>query len=1664
MKLAWALYNGDQIQRPLTMDPNHFGNNPNMWVQGGGYFPPMSPPFNGSSPPFNGVSPPFNGVSPPFNGPSPAFATHLSPGRSLGDYPPASSHPPHPGLMPPGFNHYTMRQPDASQGFGAFEEPMGFLQRPGEGYFHTLPPPPPLTSMAGFLQKDCVLTSTPVAPKMTVTQTGHQKLHSGTESVSAFLPFNLPTSHDNQVGVRGKQGENVVEQPVASGAATDEEGDRTDILEFNLPRDIPHSAHDQVTGKTNENQTETDAHRTNSDSFNSGRENKMEAVTLCEGEEKEIVRDQSKKVSCENSKVIPSLDSACEKNTLRQEELDNNFQGTNQDDVMATAECNNVNSDVAMVEGKIDKGNNGDEDEVCLLSPHSDKNEEEKDLSKSDENNSMEGSLGEEEEISLQPKSGMEGDDDIIGADVGDDSFSEAQTGEIEQGTENSGAGCNSDIDSKSMEDDTTDTVNQSMGDKDIERNALPDASENKNEDRECSNKDTENEGDKDDDDMEKNDQRVDESEMDTETNLENGEESPTLDKSSGVTVKSEPVDEFFDGNQTDGLMYKIKIEPDYVADNDEEDPGIEMESGPAKKERRSNKSMKVGPKSAKLRMPFEQGWKREVVIRNYEGGLTKDGKKISTLADTYYFTPDGRKLRSLVKVQEYLDMQGNTDLNLDCFSFIRKPIYKEPYEMVRTANRHAGRKSLTASPSFGSPTKEMLDMLNNATSTSWSDTRTTKHPRQKKKRGRPAAPKKLADIKIPEQDSKPEKIENVELTTEKEKSAGPAPKKIKLVFPVDEAEKSSPVGVSDSGTKKGASVVKSFVVGDKHRNHLVLKSPDQSLCSLNCPGLDGAPPSLQCGVCMCLFHPQCVNFIGSTREALFICLRCKDSVKKADVSLLKDTSPTQADALVMKPSNWTMKPSIWTKQKLEEFVKSKDQKQTKSEDDLELKITGVMSIVQNTPLESSQASGSTTPVSSSGAIRSILNQVPEVTPISLKTAPPPPPLVKAPTARLTREDSSPMGPPSILQAAPGAPRPNMIFTRLPVAPLPVISVSGPAPPVSMVPQPVPPMAFTRFAVPSSPCSSPGESPSHSPKIQVINQQDGSQKCQLLTLPMGVVKKINLSQPLAIKLNNQTYMIPPTCFVPTSKGIKIMLPSNTLPVTASTKVATVATTSSTSTVTNAGSSSDIQAAVSRAVSLQQKPFDESKGENGDNAENSDKNISMDNTKQPRRSVRIKTLDQSKMCHFRAFHMGFDSLMHVFQYLTTAELLRASRVCRTWRNIISQISFWTHVRLKDSCISDWEAAARHFKKFNTHTLDMRGLLHREDRNRTWHQMTAVLGELTSLRRIDFGRAPAIILQHVAERMPNLEVLTAEWITDTTTEPQMWSTNTKIDLGKFIQLANLQELRLRGLCGLVLPAFAFSGGLADFGKLKNLRILSLTTMKNVPDVEFAFIGQLENLEVLEIGDCTTWSAETYLLLSHLKQLHTLRLENGSENADSALAVSLKELTKLEQLELIMFVIGSHLAATLPQLTHIKTLSVWPNLTTPQAAVVNTNTLDAVSKLINLKTLDWGIMPDKNSSVILSDQQGENDQSSTAENKDASSSDNGEGSNRTPKKSIECIPFLPASTNHDSAESDVSMLPEYVSIDQLMDRLCAFLPKAQIRVFRVPVYSPPRIYRGV
>lgn len=98
---------------------------------------------------------------------------------------------------------------------------------------------------------------------------------------------------------------------------------------------------------------------------------------------------------------------------------------------------------------------------------------------------------------------------------------------------------------------------------------------------------------------------------------------------------------------------------------------------------------------SPSYKKPFQLGWKRELVYR-----ATSDSS-LKRNADIYYYTPSGKKVRSMREVSENLK---NKELTLDNFTFYKEPIglNNPEKEIIREAKlKYAGKE---ASPKVVKP------------------------------------------------------------------------------------------------------------------------------------------------------------------------------------------------------------------------------------------------------------------------------------------------------------------------------------------------------------------------------------------------------------------------------------------------------------------------------------------------------------------------------------------------------------------------------------------------------------------------------------------------------------------------------------------------------------------------------------------------------------------------------------------------------------------------------------------------------------------------------------------------------------------------------------------------------------------------------------------------
>ncbi|XP_062595488.1 uncharacterized protein LOC134256839 [Saccostrea cucullata] len=1076
-----------------------------------------------------------------------------------------------------------------------------------------------------------------------------------------------------------------------------------------------------------------------------------------------------------------------------------------------------------------------------------------------------------------------------------------------------------------------------------------------------------------------------------TETQTEEEEE-----EEEGIEINENDIVKATDVFGKGKRQHVKKVDGEYTDD---------FETADSTPQRQTNRkaSMMTEEQRELLLKPFKEGWRREVVFRSTYTPVTKHGAMKSIPADVYYHPPEGRKLRSMVDITKYLVMT-NSDLTIDNFSFLRKPILEPPFEVVRSSGS-VGRGN------FGSPKTPRLHReskpqvvierdgeekeLSVGGPIRISQTGFIKRKRGRppsginknlmprtgipRKRGRPPSTKRVEIIKLSSGDSEIPKVESTDSSSPSE----PSPKRSKPT-----ARKSTTQGVP-----------KPFKPAKQ------LESPEslEELCNLNCPGRNLVPPSLQCLVCLCLFHPECVNTDPDIED--FVCLRCvtgSAAVQKPKPKTLKlipitmqniNGKPITANIPVIKSINTTrLTPeipvssnSVTTTNTVtvkQEPMDTEEYGQTKGKNTVSSTTMGTLKSV----LDKRSVIVTTTPMpvllnsfSGSQASLAFNGSSPQINVSSSNTVVSPNPA--AFTAIPNLPIFNPLNAPNLLsqiQVSPNIVNQPTAFSST--------KISYSLPSVSPVTQPPPP----KLTAAPTPKSSPG------PGGIEITQT--SKNGQLLTLPSAVAKRLNLKQPLALKINNMQITVPPSCLLVTADGLKVFLPPKTFPVQLGETAKLCVT------VTNDKSSSP-----NTKISV-----------NIGSSTPKEKNDSPD-SKKGRSQRHWKAGINPANCQIKKLYGGFDCMLCIFQYLNMHDLARVSLVCPTWRALAKSPMLWHEVKLRNVRVADWKKAVRFLLQRAVHTLNLRGLEHYESRNHTWHQFLSVVPQLTCIQNIHFGLVPGSVLQHVCEKMPHLEVFTAEWISDYD-DDQKWDHVTKLNIGKFSSLPNLTELKLRGVVGLALPSFTLSGGLDDLSSLKHLRKLSLTTLTNVEEAEFAFLEKMEQLECLELGDCPRWTSKTYSLLSNLKNLRILRLENGGDiESDEGLGEALSQIKSLERLELIMFVLPENVKG----LDHLKTLVIWPNTqkTSPIPGKVNSNMMKVVSGLKQLEKLEWGIMNNSSTSIIL-----DNESSNT-----------------------EWIPFLP---NVEETSSDSSSTAEYISVIQFTSNLTKALPNTRIKVYNSSV----------
>ncbi|KAL8572560.1 hypothetical protein ACOMHN_040464 [Nucella lapillus] len=765
-------------------------------------------------------------------------------------------------------------------------------------------------------------------------------------------------------------------------------------------------------------------------------------------------------------------------------------------------------------------------------------------------------------------------------------------------------------------------------------------------------------------------------------------------------------------------------------------------------------------------------------------------------------------------------------------------------------------------------------------------------------------------------------------------------------------------------------------------------------LCSNACPGLNGVAPSVQCSVCMCLFHHVCVNLNPKlAMPGTFKCLRCRNVATSQPVTFgLTDKQTPIPPATTHVTSSFSvpicgvsvMPPKVI-------LLRSPFPAQTLGAPaPLQTLpsplLTSPLLTTVPTPLLPGALDGK---MDASQLLKSLTTFSQTMLPIT--TAP-------------IQVRPAPMGPPQLVRGGvtPSTVRPVSYClippfqTRPPprLTAAPGVVLSPALPPT--LPQVHPPLhpALTILPTSSLPVVSGGVQP----------------QSQMITLPASILTRLNLNQPLALKVNNSHVVVPPSCLITSKDGLKVLLPPSTFPIPkANTKLSLTLSNNNLVTTTApspiiypspAGLDTKAMSTASTATALTSQgisgaakippaktsaaPSQSNVVENRTSPElvllSEDSNASDSSfPSTPDTSVgkspgdggsggnvkpcRSKRRFDFTRCTIHQLYGGFDCMLAIFKYLSIPDLLRAGQVCRTWQKIGQERCLWQKVNLKGLRVKSWRQAAHFLNSVRTRNLTLQKIQpesdHQSERMKFWDSLKDCVNTLTELRHLDFGLVPAYVLHSITETLVDLQELRAQHISDFSND-EMWTTETKLDMGRFGMLSELRELRLRGVSSLALPSFSFSGTLSELACLKHLQTLSLTSVRALRDSEFSFLRDMPQLRVLELGDCFQWTEETYGVLGELYNLEHLRLECGGEIPDCGLGDALSKLPKLERLELILFTIPYSLGSALHQLTQLNTLVLWPNLYQGlPPAVVNSHTVTAVKRLKQLTCLEWGVV---------------------------------------------------------------------------------------------------------
>lgn len=396
--------------------------------------------------------------------------------------------------------------------------------------------------------------------------------------------------------------------------------------------------------------------------------------------------------------------------------------------------------------------------------------------------------------------------------------------------------------------------------------------------------------------------------------------------------------------------------------------------------------------------------------------------------------------------------------------------------------------------------------------------------------------------------------------------------------------------------------------------------------------------------------------------------------------------------------------------------------------------------------------------------------------------------------------------------------------------------------------------------------------------------------------------------------------------------------------------------------------------------------------------------------------------------------GYNTLLFVFQYLKVQDLLRAGCVCKMWRDVANHPLLWKTVRMKNSQIHSFDGLAYTLMRQGTVHLDLRKmLLPTGGGDEIWPSFSDAIKRVETLRKIELCRCPASVVEKLAETNPSLEVINAVTIKCDS-----------MSLEPFQNLKNMKELRLKSTAGLALPS-----DLSALTNLKQMKHLSLTSIKDLHKLNLNVIAELDNLESLDLGECTDFPKTfgTDILIK-LTKLEKLRLEKGQETCYTfEILEAVQNMEKLEQLELVNFDIKAGFNKALGACSNIKKLLIIPTYIS-QSATTNNMVLGGVLRLRNtLSHFVWGVTLE-----LLRVTELFVDQCEEPDSKKDKKKMSGNGDSIPVLKPVPSIDDIASDADLASDPPQVEILP----LPNLQKLLLLNLPTTRVKILKIPFHA--------